>query len=303
MNALVFQLLTVLVTVGGPAAPENALLNELVEKGVHMPDGQVLRLPPPTMAEGLNAQQQAAVLAATAPRGKVEEFLDKASGAPVSLKVGKIPSKMGDDVIRTVNLSFVVYGDWNVLTSDQFSKTILKEGKANNGKQQGMVSKAGYLKPPDLAVRGLATRSTPNVKEYFLYTTLRLFDRVELSVTRFGVATKTPAGVIVAAKLDPRFAKDKEYPNLWREIDKDTLGNEVLGLPQSYSGGGFYAKVTRLIKPANAIFVEFHQLFYEPRAWFGEDENLTRAELGKIIPFEVKQFRGKLARATKDAEK
>ena len=46
-----------------------------------------------------------------------------------------------------------------------------------------------------------------------------------------------------------------------------------MGKPEPYSGGAaFYAKVTRLIKPENAIFVEFHQVFYEPRAWFGKDD-------------------------------
>ena len=63
------------------------------------------------------------------------------------------------------------------------------------------------------------------------------------------------------------------------------------------------AEAPEVAKPANAIFVEFHQVFYEPRAWFGEDENLTPAELRKILPFEVKEFRGKLARATLEAEK
>jgi len=303
MNALVLQILTVLATAGGSAAPENALLKELVEKGVTMPDGQVVRLPPPWMGEGLNErQQQAAIQAAIEPRVKMEQFLGQASQAPDSLRVGKIPSKMGGDVIRTVNLCFIVYGDWDVLTSDQFSKGILKEGKANNQKQQGMVAKAGYLKATELAVRGLSTRQSPDSKEYYLYTTLKLFDRVEVSATRFGVATKTPTGVIVAAKVDSRFAKDKAYPNQWRAIDKDALGNALMGRPQPYSGGGFYAKVTRLIKPQNAIFVEFHQVFYEPLAWFGEDDsNRTRSELLKIIPFEVRQFRGKLARATNDA--
>ena len=305
MNTLFLQILTVLVAVGDPAASENTLTKELVEKGVEMPDGQVVCLPAPTMAEGLNAAQQTAVLAKTATLGKttLAQFLDKNSGAPVSLKVGKKPSKDGDDVIRTVNLHFVVYGDWNVLTSDKFSKSILKEGKTKNGKAEGMVSKAGYLKPPELAVRGIATHSKRDLKEYVLYTTLKLFERVEVSTTRFGVATKTPTGVIVAARVDPRFAKDKEYPNQWREIGRNPLGNIVLGPPQPYSGGAFYAKVTRLIEPANAIFVEFHHVFYEPRAWFGEDVNLTPAQLRQIIPFEVKEFRGKVARATLDAEK
>ena len=91
MNALVFQVLTVLVAAGGPAASENTLLKELVEKGVEMPDGQVVRLPAPTMAEGLNAEQQAAVLAKTAALGKttLEKFLDKHSNAPVSFETGK----------------------------------------------------------------------------------------------------------------------------------------------------------------------------------------------------------------------
>ncbi len=308
MNALVFQVLTVLVAAGSPAAPENPLLKELVEKGVEMPVetdvGRFVHLPAPTMAEGLNAEQQTAVLTATATLGKMTlpQFLSKTSN-PHVLKVGKILCKNGKDVVRTVNFYFVVYGDWDVLTSEQFSKGILKEGKANDQKNGGMVEKAGYLKAPELAVRGLATRSTPDLKEYFLYTTLNLFDEVQLSTTRFGVATRTPAGVIVAAKVDPRFAKDKQYPNQWREIIKGAAANIMYGKPQPYSGAAFYAKVTRLITPKDAIFLEFHQVFYEPQAWFG-NANRMPSELRKIIPFEVNQFRGKLGRATLDqAEK
>ncbi len=227
---------------------------------------------------------------------------------PIMLKVGKIPGQKGADVIRTVNLAFVLYGDWDVLTSDQFSKTILKEGKPNNDKKESVVSKAGYLKVPEQAVRKLATHSTPESKEYFLYTTFKLFDQVEMSATRFGVATKIPTGVIVAAKVDPRFAIDKqhperEFPNQWREIIKGALAVAQLGPPHPYSGAAFYAKVTRLIKPENAIFVEFHQVFYEPGAWFGANVNLMPSELRKIIPFKVKEFRIKLLVATEDQAK
>ena len=92
----------------------------------------------------------------------MQQFLDKPSSAPITLKVGKIPSKTGADVIRTVNAGFIVYGDWSVLTSEQFSKAIVKAGQANNKNKGNMVSKAGYLKADELLVRGLATRSTPN---------------------------------------------------------------------------------------------------------------------------------------------
>ncbi len=212
MNVFVFQILTVLAAAGSPATAENTLLKELVEKGVEMPDGQVVSLPAPTMPEGLSEVQQTAVLTKSASLGKatLQQFLDSASSAPVTLKVGKIPSKKGDDVIRTINAGFVVHGDWNVLTSEQFSKGIVKAGQANNQNNGGMVSKAGYLTANELFFRKLTTRSTTDLKEYFLYTTFNLFNRVELSATRFCVATKTPAGVVVAAKVDPRFGMDKE---------------------------------------------------------------------------------------------
>ena len=227
------------------------------------------------------------------------------SGAPIAMKLGRIPSKQGNDLLRTINISFIVYGDWNVLTGKQFANNILKKDNAKSKNAGGStVSKAGYLEPTELAVRGLKVRSTPELKEYFLYTTFKLFDQVEVSATRFGAATKTPTGVVVAAMVDPRFAKDKEkqYPNQWRSITRDAAGNPQLGPLQPYSGAGFYAKVTRLAEPANAIFVEFHSTFYEPQDWFGPgNENLLPAELRKIIPYQVKQFRIKLLIATQKA--
>ena len=108
MNTLVFRVLTVLAAAGSPAMtensgcyaadpgqpvfvaavipaiPENTLLKELVEKGVEMPDGQVVALPAPTMPEGLSEVQQTAVLTKSASLGKatLQQFLDKASSAP-----------------------------------------------------------------------------------------------------------------------------------------------------------------------------------------------------------------------------
>ncbi len=70
MNAIAFQLLTVLVAANGPAVPQNALLNDLVNKGVTMPDGQVVQLPPPLMTEGMTTAEQAAVLKQVAAKDR-----------------------------------------------------------------------------------------------------------------------------------------------------------------------------------------------------------------------------------------
>jgi hypothetical protein len=306
MNALVFHVLTVLAAAGTPAAPENMLLKELVEKGVAMPDGQVINLPSPMMAEGLNEAQQTAVLTKTATlaraKATLQQFLDPTARL-VALKQGKIATKADQGIIRTINAEYVVYGNWDLLTSDEFSKNILKAGKANGG--NNIVSKAGYLTPAELAVRGIATRSTSGTKEYVLYTTFSLLDQVELSATRFCVATKTPTGVIIAAKVDPRFDKDKQYPNEWRLITRGAGAVAVMGKPQLYTGGAaFYAKVTRLISPKDAIFVEFHQVFYEPWDWFGSaNVNRLPTELATAIPFKMNEFRGKLKLATDEMAK
>jgi hypothetical protein len=308
MNAIAFQILAVLAS-AGPAVPENQVLSDLVNKGVTMPDGQVVQLPPPLMGEGLTAAEQAEVLKHVvakdrALKGKVNQFLDKSSGAPVSLRLTRAPSKQGNDLIRTVDVCFIVYGDWDVLTGKAFSDSILKADKKNKGGGGTTVEKAGYLNVGEMAARRLSTRSTPELKEYFLYTTFRLFSQVEVSATRFGVATKTPAGVVVAAAVDPRFASDKQFPNQWSPITRNAAGDPVVGPPQPYSGAGFYAKVTRLAEPTNAVFVEYHSAFYEPEGWFGADNvNLLPSELRKIIPYQVKQFRIKLATATENAAK
>jgi hypothetical protein len=133
-----------------------------------------------------------------------------------------------------------------------------------------------------------------------------------VSATRISAATKTPTGVVVAALADPRFAKDKQFPNQWCPIVRGAGGDPVVGDPQAYpradaqdrSGAGFYAKVTRLSSPVDAIFVEYHAAFYEPDGWFGAgNDNLMPNELRKMIPFKVKDFRIQLTTATDNAAK
>jgi hypothetical protein len=312
MNLIAFHILTVLASAGGAAAPENELQTELITKGVTMPDGRPVNLLAPLMPDGMTPAQQAEVLKQEAPLHDVPAFTSTRSNAPVSIKLGRRASGAGNDLIRTINVSFIVYGDWDVLTGKSFSESILKEDKAKNNQQQGgtAVLKAGYLKAPEMAVRGISARSTANLKEYYLYTTIKLFDEVEVSVTRFGAATKTPTGVVVAAKVDTRFANDKQFPNEWRPITRNAAGNPVIGAPQPYplagakdcSGAGFYAKVTRLAKPDNAIFIEFHSTLYEPEGWFGSgNAGRLPTQLKTVIPFEVEQFRKRLRKATDDA--
>ena len=137
MYAMIFQVLTVLAG-GRPGrrAGEHNFSRNSSNKAWRCPTGRSSPCPLRLMAEGLTAAQQIRGVDQDRrpeqdPPAAVSRI--KNAAAPVSLKLKKLPAKIGGDVIRVVNLHFVVYGDWDVLTGEKFSKTILKAGKANNG--------------------------------------------------------------------------------------------------------------------------------------------------------------------------
>ena len=160
---------------------------------------------------------------------------------------------------------------------------------------------AGFLTDKEMANRKLKSVTEKHWGDRYFYSTFSLFDMVEVRATRYAVLSETPDGVVVAGRIDPRFAKDPKYPNQWRAIDKDALGNPVLGPKQPYSGTGFYVKVTRLKSPKDAIFFEFHSAYNEPYGWFNGAPTLS-SKVGTITRFKVKDFRIKLARASQEAE-
>jgi hypothetical protein len=282
---------------------ENPVLVELVEKGIQMPDGTVIKLPAPTLGNGMDAAAQKAAIKKIMPRNcTYEDFTDTSTQAPFGLKIKTPPSRNDKYTIRTVDLGFVVHGKWDVLTSDKFADGFTKPNtKANTKNQGGALKKSGFLSKEEMAKRSLQSLTKNGQEDRYFFSTFSLFDMVEVSATRYAVLSKTPNAIALAARLDPRFVDDPEYPNQWQPIDKDALGNPVLGKKQPYSGAGFYLKITRLSEPAGAIFFEFHSAFNEPQGWFDGQPTL-RQKLPTIAKFQVEQFRGKLARASMKQE-
>ena len=300
MNVAVLSLFVALAAAGPAAAEDNPVLAELLSKGVAMPDGSALKLPAPTLPDGLDAAEQtAAITKLAAPNYTIEQFTQKYSSAPVALKVRTVRGEQGT-VCRTIDFGFVAHGRWETLVSNKFADTIVNTKKKENSEKGRTVSKAGFLTEEETRKREL----TPSVKkegqeERFFYTTFTLFDLVEVSATRDAVLTKSPSSFVLAARVDPRFADDAEYPNQWRGVERNAVGDLVFKKKQPYGGAGFYIKVTRLALPKGTIFVEYHSVFHEPKGWF-DGENLLRAKLPTIIQHEVRQFRGKFGKASLD---
>jgi hypothetical protein len=214
------------------------------------------------------------------------------------MKVRTVHSFQGK-TFRAVDLGFVAHGSWKTLISDKFSNSVFKTKKEEDEKRKEgrTVSKLGFLTAKEIAARGLTRVANGNREERYFYTTFMLFDLVEVSATRYTLVTKTPSSVVLAARVDRRFAADAAYPNQWRLVDRDATAKLIYGKPISYSGAGFYVKCTRLTEPADGIFIEYHSAFHEPKGWF-DGQNVLRSKLPTIAHHEVQQFRGKLAKAS-----
>jgi hypothetical protein len=274
--------------------PENPVLRELLEKGVTMSDGKAYKLPPSAMGEGLSAAEQKAVIEkiGKAKRYTFEDLTDPRTAAPVVLAIRALKDSEDEtSIVRSIDLYFVARGKWEVLDSKEFLDNISKP-KDGDSKNE-VVSKSGFLSGEEMKKRGLALDSTPDREMKFAYTTFSLLDQVELSATRLVVATRSKTALLGAAKLDSRFADDAEYPNRWRPIVRDADAEISFGKPHPYAGGGAYAKVTKLLAPADAIFVECHLVYEEPYGWFQGGEMLN-SKLPTIVKSRVRVFRSKL---------
>jgi hypothetical protein len=280
--------------------PENPVYKELVEKGIQLSDGKVVKLSPPILADGLDADAQRAALKKIAdPRNSLDDFLKPSFYSPVMVKVRTVNPTEGEKPVgRTVDAWFVVHGDWNILTSKDFLEAMAKpEGEG----QSRVVSKSGALTDEEMAKRKLAVATKDGCEERFVYATFSLFERVEISSTRHAVMTRGKDNVLAAGVIDPRFDKDAEFPNQWRPLLRDAMANVKPGPAHPFTRAGGYAKITRLKSPANAVFIECHVAYEEDYGWF-DGVNLVKQKVPAMVQEKVRTFRRKLTVASEKKE-
>jgi hypothetical protein len=272
----------------GVGEPANPLLNELLEKGLPIPQGPTLRLPPPLMKEGLSSGEQEAILKKAAGKNEFEYFKKDSLGAPYSLDLNAIDDK-GKRIGQTIDLYFLAFGKLDkVKKEDVLNQLIGTESK--KGKNVG---KAKILSAEQLRMREIQSLNGPNLEERFACLNFLLLEKVKITGVTDNVKTSGPDWVALAMRLDPRFEKDKEFPNSWRSFDPLADEGKAFGPPIPYSGLAGYARVTQLAQPAGALFFEMHLVLHEPEAWFG-GPNLLRSKLPLLIQENVRELRKKL---------
>jgi hypothetical protein len=280
---------------GQDSAGDNPVFKDLLAQGIKMSDGTTVKLRSPIIADGLDAAGQRAALAKVATaRNPVKDILRKSYDAPVVTKVRNVNEQEDEKpFVRTIDVWFVIHGDWDKLVSKGFLESMTGDDKGKGH----IVAKSGELTKEEMRKRKLSVKTTEGYEERFLYTTFSLFERVQVSATRFSALTKGKDSILVAGKIDPRFDKDSEYPNQWCPLLRDVQAEIKPGAAHAFSRAGGYAKITRLKEPAGAVFVEFHLVYEEPYAWF-DGVSLVQQKVPLMVKEKARGFRRKLTVAS-----
>lgn len=285
--------LLLFVAADGPA-PSNPLVSELIERGVAVGDSTRLKLPEPTLPDGLDAADARKALEAIADTNHpLEALLRKSVVAPFVLKISDA-GEAGAATARRVDFWFVAYGDFTKLDNEEFWRT-LRQSESSGEADEADEAHGSVLTPEELAERKIETEEPPGIEERYAAGKFTLFDKVQIQATVRSMAGRGDESLLAAAVVDDRFADDGKYPNQWRSITRDARSKSKLGPAERYSGAAGYVKATRLNEPEGAIFIEYHIAFDEPTGWF-RGANLLRSKLPLVVQDSVRKFRRKLAK-------
>jgi hypothetical protein len=260
----------------------NPLYKELREAGVPVSVKEKSPLPPPLMPDGVDARGQKAILMKLEENDDFrDELLRKSVVAPHVLKFRDVTPTDPVAPAYGMDLWFIAYGDLDTLAKKDVTTFFLAGRKG---------VKLQSLTAADLAKRGLKAKTENGLEQRYFHTISPVLDTIELSITSRTVLSRTADSLLLATTLDPAFAKDKEFPNQWEPIPP-------AGSPEGYDGNGMYLKVTRLVEPKGALFVESHRVSTEPKKWFG-GANRLRSKLPILVQDEVRGFRRELSKGT-----
>jgi hypothetical protein len=292
-----------LVTIAAHA--ENPVFEQVCSTGIPLNPSTdaTVALPAPTMADGLNAEQQREVLNAIAerksPRRRVDDLLKKSVVAPFVWELEKAPVPGSDDPVWRLNAWYVAYGELEPFLEESFVERWLDFSGSRADPRLPVRSES--IPADKLEALDIATVDSETSHENYAFSTASLFDRVLLSATRRVLITQDEESVVIAAIVDPRFQDDEDFPNCWQPLTKNSRGEFTIGERQPYVCSGMYMKVTRLQEPDGALLIEYHQLFAEPTEWF-DGKNLLRSKIPLAVQDAVRDLRRRLLKASQGSD-
>lgn len=296
---MTFLIVAIISAILGTAG-ENPVYVELVRHGlaVNRSGAARLKLPEPTMPDGLSAAAQQRIIEQIAQRHRPQDLLRDSIVAPFVFHIDDVSAGDATDPMRRVDVYYIAYGRLETCFEEAFFRQLV--GLASDRQYQEVPEGTTVLEAGQLQSRRLQVAAGDvDVRERYCHVARAMFDRVFVRATYRVVATRNDESIVVATMIDSSFLSDPEFPNQWQPITRDMQGRLSLGPPEPYTVSGAYIKITRLAEPAGALLVEHHQLFAEPIGWFG-GKNLLRSKLPLAIQDSVRKFRRQLRTASKE---
>jgi hypothetical protein len=265
----------------------NPLYKELLDPGLEVGPNVKAKFLAPSMADGLDAAKQKAVITELIGNDySYAEFTRKSNVAPQILKLRNVEPTDPKAPARGVDVWYVAYGDLKALDDEKFLDRLLV---ANRGE-----GKATGITRADLKKRNIELVDPKH--EGFGLIEFDFLEKVRLKATGRAFWSRTEESAVIAAQIDPRFTGDKEFPNQWQSLSKQS-GTQKVGTAEPWSGAAIYLKVTKLSQPVGALFIEQHIIFAEPTGWF-DGENLLRSKLPLVVQKQVRNIRLEWSKAS-----
>ncbi len=271
------------------AESPNPIFDLLLRDGVPLTSTTQVCLPEPTMPDGLQAEEQWRCLEQLPERTMpVEELVRPSSVAPFVLRIYDVPAGQPQPPGRGVDLYFLTPGSLDQLVKSDFLERLLNSGRKD--------ARIEPLNLEQLKRNGGLTSPTHAERTGYAHVQITLMDRVLLKSTHVTTWHRTQESLIVAARIDPSFTGEAEFPNQWQGLRRNDEGKLIpVGDPTPYHAAGYYVKFTKWHAPEPMLFVEWHLIFAEPTAWF-EGANLLRSKLPLVIQTKVRGMRRDLMR-------
>jgi hypothetical protein len=260
----------------------NPVFASIVRDGFEL-GGINVRLPAPLLKDGQEAEvQHTALLQVAGSEQALADLLRDSVTAPFILKVHD--EKADDGTVRLVDLWFVVRGDLDRLDAIEIAKQASGRGTSAGN----MEFKNRLLTSEELATRGKSTLTGRELSRWFMHVDGRLLDRIEVAATAEVVASRTAESLVIASRTDRAFDAPGALANRYREASQGGAESDPV-----YRGGVSYARIGRLRRPEDALIVEVHAAFSEPRAWF-QGAPILRSKFAPIAQDQIRRLRREL---------
>ncbi len=187
LSALVLTFLSAAAAVAEEV--KNPLFEELVSRGIVLPDGPTVKLPDPLLPPGSPPPADTgALLDKAAGRVPVELFRRRTINAPFSLKISSVEKADNERRGQMIDLTFLAYGKLDAVLDTDFMKHFL------SGKEKaGAGGNSTILSAKELKERGIRLLDVPGLKDQYATTTLSLLQKVQVEGIMRSVAHEVAA--------------------------------------------------------------------------------------------------------------